>query len=681
VPVPDTESGLPDPESERLAWRLAVDAAGVGAWAWDLGTLELRWDERLLELFGLTRESFGGTIEAFNASVHPDDRDHVTAALTSAIETCGLYEAEYRVVHPDGEVRWIFARGRALPGPDGTAVRVLGAAYDTTAAQDGEARVRRVMEAMPSAFFHLDPEWRFTFLNAEARTLLGAVGPDLVGQSMWELFPDALGNHIEEHYRRAAATGTPVTFDTYYPAPLDRWYEVHAWPTPDGLSVHFSDITDSRAAQVVLDSARARAELLAGVTAVLTETLDTDTAVAELARLVVDAGLADWSVVSLVDGGGSEGGGWKRGLYDVAGHHVDPALRPEVERYTQLRIPALRDQAFLARALSEARPVLIERDATERIAQVFEPGEARELYRSLGPESAVIVPMRGRGRTVGVLSLFRSAEQAPFSVEDVEVLAEVAARAGLALDNARLYAEQRDLAAGLQRTLLTAPPQPPGVQIAVRYEPAAEAAQVGGDWYDAFLQRDGATVLAIGDVMGHDTEAAAAMGQLRNLLRGVAVTTSEGPAGVLHLVDQAMQTLLIDTTASAVLARLEDGPEGGTVLRWSNAGHPPPLVGRGGEVTALWPDEPEALLGIHPSLTRSDRVSPLRPGDTVLFYTDGLVERRGRDLDTGVEQLRAAYAELLPVTADLDELCDGLLGRLVPDRPDDDVALVLVRLG
>jgi PAS domain S-box-containing protein len=681
VPVPDTESGLPDPESERLAWRLAVDAAGVGAWAWDLGTLELRWDERLLELFGLTRESFGGTIEAFNASVHPDDRDHVTAALTSAIETCGLYEAEYRVVHPDGEVRWIFARGRALPGPDGTAVRVLGAAYDTTAAQDGEARVRRVMEAMPSAFFHLDPEWRFTFLNAEARTLLGAVGPDLVGQSMWELFPDALGNHIEEHYRRAAATGTPVTFDTYYPAPLDRWYEVHAWPTPDGLSVHFSDITDSRAAQVVLDSARARAELLAGVTAVLTETLDTDTAVAELARLVVDAGLADWSVVSLVDGGGSEGGGWKRGLYDVAGHHVDPALRPEVERYTQLRIPALRDQAFLARALSEARPVLIERDATERIAQVFEPGEARELYRSLGPESAVIVPMRGRGRTVGVLSLFRSAEQAPFSVEDVEVLAEVAARAGLALDNARLYAEQRDLAAGLQRTLLTAPPQPPGVQIAVRYEPAAEAAQVGGDWYDAFLQRDGATVLAIGDVMGHDTEAAAAMGQLRNLLRGVAVTTSEGPAGVLHLVDQAMQTLLIDTTASAVLARLEDGPEGGTVLRWSNAGHPPPLVGRGGEVTALWPDEPEALLGIHPSLSRSDRVSPLRPGDTVLFYTDGLVERRGRDLDTGVEQLRAAYAELLPVAADLDELCDGLLRRLVPDRPDDDVALVLVRLG
>ncbi|WP_230487120.1 SpoIIE family protein phosphatase [Nocardioides anomalus] len=680
--MPDSSSGLPDPESERLAWRLAVDAAGVGAWAWDLATMELRWDERLLELFGLTRETFGGTIEAFNESVHPDDREQVTEALTAAIETCGVYEAEYRIVLPDGELRWIFARGRALPGPDGSAARVLGAAYDTTAAQDGEARVRRVMEAMPSAFFHLDPEWRFTFLNAEARTLLGAVGSDLAGQSMWELFPQALGNHIEDHYRRAAATGTPVTFETYYPAPLDRWYEVHAWPTPDGLSVHFADITDSRKAQAVLDSARARAELLAGVTAVLTETLDTDTAVAELARLVVDARLADWSVVSLVDGGGPEGsGGWKRGLYDVAGWHVDADLRPAVQRYTELRIPALRDQAFLARALAEARPVLIDRDATERIAQVFEPGEARDLYLSLAPESAVIVPVRGRSRTVGVLSLFRSAERQPFSAEDVDVLAEVAGRAGLALDNARLYAEQRDLAAGLQRTLLTAPPQPPGVQIAVRYEPAAEAAQVGGDWYDAFLQRDGATVLAIGDVMGHDTEAAAAMGQLRNLLRGVAVTTSEGPAGVLHLVDEAMQTLLIDTTASAVLARLEDGPEGGTLLRWSNAGHPPPLVGRGGQVTALWPDQPEALLGIHPSLPRSDHGLPLRAGDTVLFYTDGLVERRGRDLDTGVEQLRAAYAELLPEVADLDELCDGLLGRLVPDRPDDDVALVLVRLG
>ena len=95
----------------------------------------------------------------------------------------------------------------------------------------------------------------------------------------------------------------------------------------------------------------------------------------------------------------------------------------------------------------------------------------------------------------------------------------------------------------------------------MRYEPAAEAAQVGGDWYDAFLQPDGATVLVIGDVIGHDTVAAAAMGQVRTLLRGIAATTGDGPADVLRRVDQVMQTLQVDTTATAVVARLEQTPE------------------------------------------------------------------------------------------------------------------------
>src|SRR3712207_594986 len=105
------------------------------------------------------------------------------------------------------------------------------------------------------------------------------------------------------------------------------------------------------------------------------------------------------------------------------------------------------------------------------------------------------------------------------------MVGQVAARAGLVLDNARLYRQQRDLAEGLQRSLLTAPPEPDHSQVVVRYVPAAEAAQVGGDWYDAFLQPDGATVVVIGDVVGHDTRAAAAMSQVRTLLRGIAVAT------------------------------------------------------------------------------------------------------------------------------------------------------------
>lgn len=690
-------------EDERLLWQVAVDAAGVGAFDWDLTTGALRWDERLLGLFGLNRETFGGTIEAFNAALHPDDRARVADALTGAIASCGPYTAEYRVVLPDGAIRWLAARGRALPGPDGTAGRVLGAAFDTTAVQEGEARVSRVLEAMPTAFFHLDPDWRFTYVNSRAQRLLGGLGTTIVGGVIWELFPDAVGSDFEIRYRRAVDTGQPVEFEAYYPPPLDCWYEIRAWPTPDGLSVYFFDITDRRNAQTAAVSAADRTALLSSITEALGSTLDIEEAVARLAKLVVGP-LADWAVVTLVDhpiastnaGPYAAGSGhlWRRGLRDVAGWHVDPAGRAMVDRYREVRIPAMTDDAFLARALRQDRPVVVPEGATEAVASLLKPGEARDLCHALAPRSVMVLPLRGRGRTVGLLTAFRGEERPGFSTEDIADLVDAAARAGLALDNARLYAEQAELAGGLQRSLMTAPPETDHLRVAVRYTPAAEAAQVGGDWYDAFLQTDGATSVVIGDVVGHDTVAAAAMGQIRGLLRGIAVTTGDGPADVLCRVDEAMETLQVETTATAIVARFEQAPEereaGSARLRWSNAGHPPPLVAVHAEapdapssqvdVEALWSERSELLLGLQPSIGRTETVTTLTPGSTVLLYTDGLVERRGQLLDVGVEKLRGVLAELIAAGLDLEELCDELLRRMLPERPEDDVAIVAVRI-
>jgi GAF domain-containing protein len=702
-----------DYEDERLVWQLAVDAAGVGAFDWNLQTGDLRWDDRLLELFGVDRQTFGGTIEAFNAAVHPDDVDRVSDALSAAIGACGAYTAEYRVVLPDGVVRWVAARGRAIAGPDGTAVRVLGAAFDTTAVEEGDARVSRVLEAMPTAFFQLDPDWRFTYLNSGAHRLLGAVGTDLIGGVVWDLFPEAVGSDFERHYRGAVETGEQVEFEAYYPPPLDRWYEVRGWPTPDGLSVYFIDITGRRKAEAAVARATERTIRLATVTEVLAENLDIRHAAANLARVVVGP-WADWSVVTLVDPSTSgfadhqaegERGLWRRGLHDVAGWHADPASRELVDRYREVRIASLADDALLAQALREDRPVVIQHEATEAILEMFEPGEARDLCRELAPSSIVGVPLRGRGRIVGLLTVFRGPGSEPFTDDDVADLVDAAGRAGLALDNLRLYAEQRDLAEGLQRSLMTAPPEPDHLHIVVRYEPAAEAAQVGGDWYDAFLQADGATSIVIGDVVGHDTAAAAAMGQVRGLLRGIAVTTGDGPAGVLRRVDEAVQTLQIETTATGIVARFEQTPEemasgGDTRFRWSNAGHPPPLVAvhpeapetpethfGGGltdpadvSVTELWPEQPELMLGLDPTTDRSESVLTLTRGTTVLLYTDGLVERRGQLLDDGVAKLSAVVAELVARGVSLDTMCDELLRRMLPDRPEDDVALVAVRL-
>ncbi len=666
-------------EAGRVFWELAIRAAGIGTFSRDLATGVLTWDDRLIDLFGYDEETFDRGIESFYARMHPEDVTLVTAALESAVESRGEFSMEYRLLLPDGALRWMAARGRVISDDTGNPVRVLGAAYDTTTVRQSEARVAGVLEAMATAFFSLDADWRFTYVNGEAEKLLGRPRTELVGGVIWELFPAAVGSDFEVNYRSAMSERRSLSFDAYYPAPLDAWFEVRASSTSDGLSVYFLDITARRAAQEQAERAALRASLLVEVTEELTSTLDPAVAVARLAQLVVPA-LADWCIVSLVE---DDHGDWRRGLRDVGHAHAEPHLARVVEAYCAVRAAALTDDSFVARALRSGRPVVIRSGALDAVSDVLTAGVARDLLHELAPDSIAVLPLRGRGRTVGLLSTFNSAARGRPSLEDLTTLNEVTARAGLALDNVRLYAQQRNLAEGLQRSLLTAPPEPDHVQVVVRYEPATEAAQVGGDWYDAFLQPDGATMLVIGDVVGHDTAAAAAMGQVRGLLRGIAAHTGEGPAAVLRGVDQVIETLQMDTTATVVVARLEQTLEererGITQIRWSNAGHPPPMViNPDGTVTILAGVEADLLLGIEPRSQRVESKLTVDRDTTMLLYTDGLVERRGQNLDEGLARLRDTLAEL--VDLELSELCDEVLVRMLPERPEDDVALVAVRL-
>jgi serine phosphatase RsbU (regulator of sigma subunit) len=354
-------------------------------------------------------------------------------------------------------------------------------------------------------------------------------------------------------------------------------------------------------------------------------------------------------------------------------------MRPLLERYREVRLDAMPVTAPVSRALYTGQAVTF---AGDDVLDVLPPGPARELLAVLDPESEVALPLRARGRTVGLLTLFYSAGHTP-SEEDVLVAQDAADRAGLALDNARLYGEQVQLAEGLQRSLLTDPPEPDHAQIAVRYLPAAEAARVGGDWYDAFLQPNGSTMVVIGDVVGHDTAAAAAMGQLRGLLRGIATYSDESPLEVLRGLDSSMATLQMHTLATAAVARFEQTAEererGVTRMRWANAGHLPPLViNPDGSVAELASWCGDLLLGVDAETRRRESVVTLDRGSTVLLYTDGLIERRDADLDQGLARLRDALAEL--ADRPLENLLDELLERLVHGQPGDDVALVAVRL-
>jgi serine phosphatase RsbU (regulator of sigma subunit) len=306
------------------------------------------------------------------------------------------------------------------------------------------------------------------------------------------------------------------------------------------------------------------------------------------------------------------------------------------------------------------------------------------LQRRLQPSALASLPLVLRHRTVGALTLVNTPERGPHHEDEVLTAAEVARRAATALETIRLYGQQRRLAEALQVSLLTEPPQPDQVEIAVRYVPAAHEAQVGGDWYDAFLQRDGATMLVIGDVVGHDRRAAAAMGQVRTLLRGIAYTTDESPGTVLSRLDAAMFGLRVQTTATAVLGRLEQDPaeagSGRRRLRWANAGHPPPMVRHpdGSVETLAVPGRNDLLLGYDPSWQRHDQVAYLDAGSLLFLYTDGLVERRDMSLDQGLDRLRTALATL--GDQPLQDVCDAILRLLLPREAGDDVALLAVRL-
>ena len=195
------------------------------------------------------------------------------------------------------------------------------------------------------------------------------------------------------------------------------------------------------------------------------------------------------------------------------------------------------------------------------------------------------------------------------------------------------------MAERLQLSLLSPPVQPDHLELAVRYRPATRGVAIGGDWYDAFLQPDGDTVLVIGDVMGHDIEAAVAMGQVKTLVRGIAFDRLEEPAGLLRRVDHALVGLAVPAMATALVCRVEQTPveraAGVRRLRWSSAGHPAPLLLEAdGTVTDL--DAPVGPpLGTGWRGPRVDGQALMAEGATLLLFTDGLFERRGVPLDEG----------------------------------------------
>ncbi|WP_326522454.1 ATP-binding SpoIIE family protein phosphatase [Cellulomonas alba] len=288
---------------------------------------------------------------------------------------------------------------------------------------------------------------------------------------------------------------------------------------------------------------------------------------------------------------------------------------------------------------------------------------------------AVVYPVPGRRRVLGLLVVFPSDGGSIASLDSSTqtVLELTARRVGLVVDNARLYDREHRLAETLQRAMLPEQADVDGLDVWTYYAPNSENVQVGGDWYDVLQIAPDIVGVVIGDVVGHDVEAAAAMGQLRSVVRTYAFDVRT-PAAVLERVDQIIGGMRIPRSAGLVLSTLTR-TGAGWELEYSRAGHLPALLVRDGVATEL-SEAGGMLIGFGSGRRDTGRLA-LRPQDVLVYFTDGLIERRDRHLRDGMLALADVASR---VTArDAAGIGEEVLSRLA-DHPEDDVAVVVVRV-
>jgi serine phosphatase RsbU (regulator of sigma subunit)/integral membrane sensor domain MASE1 len=400
--------------------------------------------------------------------------------------------------------------------------------------------------------------------------------------------------------------------------------------------------------------ARRRVEALQEVTAGLA-TAATSTAIADVVvRHGIDL-VADHGAVGVLDGGG------RLRVWTTA--HL-----PGHAEQTHAELP-VDGGSLLAEALRTGSPVRAQTSA--EIAERFPRGLITS--RQAETRSALAVPARLDGRTLGGLGFSFAAEHAVD--EDVTAVAQTLAQLmASALHRARLYEDEHEAAHQLQQAFLPiVPARLPGADIAGCYRPADQQHDIGGDWYDAFPLPGGRVGFVVGDVVGHDLRAAAAMGRLHAALRVVAAVTHSGPAEVLEALDRAC--LSIPGAPFATIGYGEYDPSSGR-LRYACAGHPPPLLVTGGGAEYL--DGGRSMPLAVSEGPRGEAEIAVPPGALLVWYSDGLVERRDADLDAGLDRL-AEVAAGIPGT-DPRTWCDVVLDRLVGgQRLADDVVLLCLR--
>lgn len=415
-------------------------------------------------------------------------------------------------------------------------------------------------------------------------------------------------------------------------------------------------LTEARAAAT-------RLSILADASEELASSLDYRATIANVARLAVPA-FADWAAVEIVEDGR---------LHTLAVAHVDPA-KVAIAHELQERYPSDPDSPtgspnVVRTGISELHPEITD----EMLVASTRDDEHLRMSRALQLRSAMIVPLTAPGsRILGTMTLVQAESGRTYRRADLAMAEDLAHRAAVAIDNAELHSQTRDAAMMLQRAVL--PDRlvdVPGWDIAAHYQPAGRT-EVGGDFYDTIALGDDRIGIVVGDVMGRGVAAAAAMAHIRSAVRAY-IAMDPDPAQVLRRLDRMFATYAISQLVT-VLYLIADPRS--TQVAIGNAGHLPPLLIHADGATEFLDVPPSVPLGARPE-RRDNTAVTLLPGQTLLLYTDGLIERRDEDIDVGLDRLAEHAATL--ATSSLSGGLTRLIDVVHDGQREDDITAVAIR--
>nr|WP_258193528.1 SpoIIE family protein phosphatase [Streptomyces sp. MA5143a] len=665
-----------------------------------------QWSLRAEQLFGISAARAVG-MDPIEAFVDPDRREEGQRKMAEVLdgrEWTGV--VPFRVPGPEGVegLAEVYVMPTTVEGGERAAVCIVVDVRTLRRIETDLAASQAIFGQSPFGFLLIDTDLRVRRANQRFASIYGGHVDDHRGRGVHDYLRSPEAERVEATLRRVLETGDSITdmhISGFVPGSEERrhWsvnlYRVHSGTgRPIGIAWLGIDVTARRAAAREAAAARRNLALLNEAGSRIGNSLDLETTARELLDVVVP-NFCDLAAVDLYQGllvGDETPPGLADGSAELRRVAFASAVSdaPFVGGPAPVRVGAVHHYPFnspCADALRTARPQQV-------------PEEGNLIQTTLA------VPMVAHDTVVGLVQFSRTKGSEPFGERDRALAVELAARAAVCIDNARLYRREHERALILQRSLLPpGDPEASGLDIACRYLPGNAATEVGGDWFDVIELPGHRTALVVGDVMGRGLRAAVAMGELRTAVRTLALLDLE-PAEVLSALDEIARGLGnpggVQSASRTAASRPRDKDLSEVYLAtcvyavydsvtrrctFANAGHLPPVLVEPGE-SALMLDVPPGMpLGVGGEPFEEVEVE-LPEGALLALYTDGLVESRDHPLDEGLQAFVGALTDPAQPSAagrsdgprSLEDVCDHVLNTLDTHHGEDDIALLMARV-